>query len=296
MLCGRIASSLTRIRPSVGLEQLDRQDAGDVELAGDRQRDLLRLRGQRPRRGRARARSTSQQIPSVCTDWPRPGRPRPARSASAPPARTARAGSRPSPRRAPATPRRGGREGRLALGGASATTQTPLPSYPPRVVLSTAGKPERRRDRRPREVDQRRCRGQGTPERGQPLPHHALVLRVHQRVRSGTDTRRPSAASARRCAVGTCSWSKVTTVQPVGDAPAARRGRGSRRPRGRGPPGRRRRPRPRPAAAAAAPARRPACAIIRASWPPPITASTGALEVVGAWSDTPVRLVAATGS
>ena len=63
------------------------------------------------------------------------------------------------------------------------TNQTPLPSYPPRVVFRTQGQPPKSGE--VRDVghgrDQRVARA-GHPELGQPGAHHALVLRVHQRV------------------------------------------------------------------------------------------------------------------
>ena len=162
----------------------------------------VRAPGRRPR-GRCRR--------AGC--WPRPGTPPPGRSGCAPPAPRARAGSRPAPRPAAGTPvRRGGRERAPRTRRPSATNQTPLPSYPPRVVLRTHGKPNastsstvghdgvaRARARRARPA------GPASP----PCPGRAPA----PRARAGSRRRRP--ASACRCSVGTCSWSKVTTCAPV---------------------------------------------------------------------------------
>ena len=166
--------------PVAGLEQLDREDPDDVELLGDRERDLLGARGQPRRRGRApgpRPRGRCRR--AGC--WRRRGTPRPDHSATAPPARPARDGSRRAPRRAP------GRRSRAAVANASSasvgsrTIQTPRPSYPPRVTLSTHGSPNASTSAA---VVTTACRGHGSPSAREPRPHHGLVLGVDQRLRA----------------------------------------------------------------------------------------------------------------
>ena len=98
--------------------------------------------------------------------------------------------------------------------GSSSTTQTPLPSYPPRAVLRTTGKP-------PTDVRERRdlsgsvattaCRGAGTPSSSSRARITALSWACTRAAGPGR-VATPSAASASRCPVGTCSWSNVTTA------------------------------------------------------------------------------------
>ena len=135
--------------------------------------------------------------------------------------------------------RRGGLERRRRTRSAASTNQTPLPSYPPRRGLEDAREAERGRPRRAR----RRPRCAGTGRRARPAPSRITPLSWACTSASGPGrTAMPSASSACRWSVGTCSWSKVTTAQPVGDR--AQRGEvgvvADRR--GRGSPGRRETP------------------------------------------------------
>ena len=147
----------------------------------------------------------------------RRGTPPPGRSGCARPARTARGGSRPAPRRGSRPRPARAVANASAQPSASSTNQTPLPSYPPRVVLRTHGKPERPRP--PRRRRRRRCAG--TARRARPAAARITALSCACTSASGPgprrDARRP--ASACRCSVGTCSWSKVTTCAPLGDLP-----------------------------------------------------------------------------
>ena len=229
VLCGRIASSLTSTRPSRGLEQLDREHAGDVRARRRRCSAICcacagQVRVEVGRRGdhlvadRRRAGSTR-----------RPGTPRPGRSATAPTsAASSRRKSTSSSASSP-TPVAAAAANASSQSSAEPTNHTPLPSYPPRVVLSTHGKPERR-DVGSAASATSACRGQGTPSAVEPLPHHAPCpgRAPAPRARAGRRRRRPRARAGARS--GTCSWSKVTTAQPSVTVAQRRRGRGSRRP------------------------------------------------------------------
>ena len=87
-----------------------------------------------------------------------------------------------------------------------------------------AGRRPRRRSRpRPRRGRHRPPGRHGHAERGQPLPHGPLVLGEPQRVRAAAAPRRPR-PPARGCArAGTCSWSNVTTSQPLANRRSASR-------------------------------------------------------------------------
>ena len=63
------------------------------------------------------------------------------------------------------------------------TNQTPLPSYPPRVVFRTHGSPNASTSAT--EVTSA-LRGQGMPSSASRCAHHALVLGVHERLRPRT--------------------------------------------------------------------------------------------------------------
>ncbi len=90
------------------------------------------------------------------------------------------------------------------------TNQTPLPSYPPRVVLRTHGSPKASTSA----ADPTRAlRGQGTPSSASRVRITPLSWAWTSASGPGR-TAIPSAANACRCSVGTCSWSKVTTSQP----------------------------------------------------------------------------------
>ena len=205
VLCGRIASSLTSTRPSRGLEQLDREHAGDAELARDRHRDLLGLDGERRVEvGRGGDHLVADAVALGRGD-DRPRRP-PVPTASGPPARTARAGSRPAPRPGSSLPE----SKAAAQSSGPSTNQTPLPSYPPRVVFRTQGSPNASTPPRPRRPA--RCAGRARRARraaaaSRPCPGRA-------RAPPARAVRRASASSACRWSVGTCSWSKVTTSHP----------------------------------------------------------------------------------
>ena len=226
--------------------------------------------GQRRGRGRARARPPRGRCRRAGSRRRR-GTPPPGRSASAPPARTARGGSRPAPRRAAATPDAAAAANGSAQSSAERTNQTPLPSYPPRVVFSTHGKPNASTSATDATTA---LRGHGHAELGQPRAHHALVLGVHQRLRPGAhgdavglervqvlgrhvlvvegDHRAAVGDLAQRVEVA-CSrrraWSGITWAAETPSASASSRSG-------------------MPSAAAGS-------AIIRASWPPPMTARVG---------------------
>ena len=197
--------------PAVGgLEQLDREDAGDVELAGDLQRDLLRLSGE----GRVEVGRRSDDLAADAVDagWTaRPGTPRPARSASAPTSAASSRRKSTSSSASSRTPALAAAASGSAHVGGRRTTQTPLPSYPPRVVFSDAREAEGLDlgDRRRR----RRCAGTGTPSSSSRARITALSCACTSASGPGR-TATPSPARACRCSVGTCSWSKVTTAQP----------------------------------------------------------------------------------
>ncbi len=117
-----------------------------------------------------------------------PATPRPGRTASGRPARTAHGGSRPAPRpgsvrrspRRPRTPRRSPPRCRR--------TSTPLPSYPPAGGLQHARQPEGQHLGHLRHDG---VAGAGHPEGAEPLAHDRLVLGVHQRIGPGPDRQRP---------------------------------------------------------------------------------------------------------
>ena len=69
-------------------------------------------------------------------------------------------------------------------------------------------------------LDAPRCRGQRDAELGRAVARITrLVLRVHERLGSGSARRRPRPRARAGAAVGTCSWSKVTTAQPSATEP-----------------------------------------------------------------------------
>ncbi len=101
-----------------------------------------------------------------------------------------------------------------AASATSPTTQTPLPSYPPRVAFTTTGQPTSAPNRSRSAADSTGAqRGTGAPS----AVSRSRMTRLSWACTSASgpgSTFTPSAASARRCSVGTCSWSNVTTSQP----------------------------------------------------------------------------------
>ena len=168
--------------PAVGgLEQLDGEDAGDVELAGDPQRDLLRLPASAGSRSGAGA-TTSWQMPSRWVDattgyaaaWPlgRPGHQRGQLAAEVDPllGQQLDAGRR-RPRRRRSSQSSGRADEPDAL-----------------AVVPAAGGLEHAREAERLDVGDRGDHGVARArhaELGEPGPHHGLVLGVHQRLRAG---------------------------------------------------------------------------------------------------------------
>ena len=184
VLCGRIASSLTRIRPSRVSKSSTARTPVTSSSPAIGQRDLAApasaSAGVEVGRGGDHLVADAVELGGLR----RRGTPPPGRSASGPPAPTARGGSRPAPRRGsrtaralPPRPRTPARSPRP-----TATTQTPLPSYPPRVVLRTHGKPNASTSAGVGDDSVARARD---AEPGEPRAHHRLVLRVHEGLRAG---------------------------------------------------------------------------------------------------------------
>ena len=92
----------------------------------------------------------------------------------------------------------------------SRTVHTPRPSYPPRVTLSTHGSPNASTSATDVTTA---CRGHGTPSAVSRSRITALSWACTSASGPGR-TATPASASACRCSVGTCSWSKVTTWAP----------------------------------------------------------------------------------
>ena len=163
-----------------------------------------------PRPGRGREHLGADAVP--LHGLAPPATPRPARTASAPPARTS---SRTMATRSSASsgavlleeggqPRRGRRRRRR-------------PCRRSRRAASSAPPASRRRRRTRSTACDRGHLGPGRlrlPRLGQrPAQDAACPARARARP-AGARSGGPSASSARRCSVGTCSWSKVTTVAP----------------------------------------------------------------------------------
>jgi hypothetical protein len=98
-------------------------------------------------------------------------------------------------------------------GSSGPTTQTPLPSYPPRTALTTTGQP----CAAAKALTSVPHRGTGIPS----SPSRSRMARLSWAYRSAAApgaTATPSAVSASMCPGGTCSWSNVTTSQPLAKA------------------------------------------------------------------------------
>ncbi len=160
----------------------------------------------------------------------------------------------------------------------SVTTQTPLPSYPPRVVFSTTGKPptEAAKETAAAASGTTAVPWAGHVEPVETRPHHGLVLRVHEGV--GARTAGVSLGGEGVQVVGR----DVLVVEGHHGAALGDLAQGGEvavvadervaHDLGRGHPG--------PSASSRSGTPRPtaAWAIMRASWPPPMTASTGVAE------------------
>ena len=202
-LCGRMASSLTRMRPSRRLEELDREMADDAEL-------LRRSAGPAPGPGRA---SSSSQVRararSPCRRRRRPaatrrrGRRRPGRAGSGRRSPPARGRSRPSPRR--------GRGRRPGTGPRRSACGTHEPD-----ALAVVAAAHRLEDdgeaAAPPSANAATSAGSATMRwRGQGTPISSSFARITPLSWACTSasgpgrTGMPSASRARRCSVGTCS-------------------------------------------------------------------------------------------
>ncbi len=183
VLCGRIASSLTRIRPSVVSNISTARIPVTSSSPAIRSATCCASVASAGSRSGAGA-TTSWQIPSrwvEATTGYAAACPLGDRATSADSSRrksTSSSASSPTPRSDAAV-------SGSAQSPAERTNHTPLPSYPPRVIFRTQGSPNssivlhRGHDRVPR------ARG---AELGQPRAHDSLVLRVHERA--GTRTAR----------------------------------------------------------------------------------------------------------
>ena len=183
VLCGRIASSLTRMRPSVVSKSSTARMPGDVERTGHPQRDLLRLRRPGPAPGRGRGDDLEADAVELGGGHDRVGR----RLAAG------RAGDEGGELAAEVDellgehlhPRGGGRLERGVGLGELADDPHPL------AVVAAAGGLEDARQPEGLDVRDRRrpgaWRGHGMPELVEPGPHDALVLGVHQGAGTGPD-------------------------------------------------------------------------------------------------------------
>ena len=263
--------------PVGGLEQLDGQHPGHVELAGQAQRDPCASAGQVGVEVGGRRDDLVADAVALGRRDDRVGGGLAARRARRP-APTARGGSRPAPRRAAATP------------DAAAPRRTPrriagevVDEPHALAVVAPARRLEHARHAEGLDLGGRGDHGvararaprarSGAPA-SRPCPGRARA----RRARAARRRRRPPAR--RRCSVGTCSWSKVTTAAPSVTARRASRSVWS----------------PTswsgitwaadtPGASASSRSGMPSAAagsaIIRASWPPPMTATTGASSGTG---------------
>ena len=273
-LCGRIASSLTTKPGLAGqLEQLDGEHAGDVEGTRDPQRRLGGPRGQRrvevrggrqhlgadavglhglhhrPRRRLARRAAGEQHGELAAEGHPlleeQPG------AGGRPPARASRRAPRPPRPRGPPCRR-----------------SRPAGSWRP-----PASRPRRRRPRRRATVSARAQRGHGIPRAVSRSRIASLSCAKRSASGCGCSTA-PSATSSARTSGGTCSWSKVTTSH----AAANRRTASASVCAPTGEDGTTRAALASSASASTLrvmPSSAAGPAHIRASWPPPMTPTTG---------------------
>ena len=189
-----------------GLEQLDRQHAGDA-----RARRRRAWRSAAPATARSGSRSgagaiTSWQMPSRCVEATT------GQAATCPDGERATSAdsSRRKSTRSSARMLGAGLEGGRAVVG-SVDEPDPLAVVPAAGGLQDAREAEAPRRRRRRR--RARCAGRARPappagRASPPCPGRAPARRDQAALRA-------SASSACRCSVGTCSWSKVTTSQPA---------------------------------------------------------------------------------
>ena len=254
-LCGRIASSLTS-RPPVARSGTAPPRAARPRrvAAAIRMRQLLGGGGELVVEARRR-RDTPRRRCRRAARSPPPARPPPARTASGPPARPARGPSRRAPRPAAGRAARAGRRPRRR----PSTTKTPRAVVAPARCLQHDRPAVRGGERR--DGGDRAHLGPGglrLPRRGQ-RPGASPACPGRARARPGPGrTGTPSSSRVRRCSVGTCSWSKVSTVAPSATRRSAARSPWSPSCDVGGRPARRIRPARRRARAATG----------RARWPP----------------------------
>ena len=144
-----------------GLEQLDREQPDDAELGRRCEGELLGLDGQLVGRGRAPGRAPRRRCRPAARS-PRPGTPRPARTASGPPARPARGANGTRSSAISVDARRGsvGDQPR-GLGGDPTTPHAPA-VVAAAVAFSTTGQPTSA----PNALDGRRASSTGAPRAG----------------------------------------------------------------------------------------------------------------------------------
>ena len=161
-----------------------------------------------------------------------------------------------------------------AVTGGARRAAPPCRRTRPRGVLRTTGQPTcAPNPATSASVRTSAQRGHGTPSSVSRRRMTSLSWACSRASGPGRTTT-PSAWSSRRCSVGTCSWSKVSTSQPAAKARSASRSSSSptsvpgttSAALSSGSRASTRRVTPRPIAGAA---------IIRASWPPPTTPTTG---------------------
>ena len=217
VLCGRIASSLTRIRPS----RVSNSSTASTPVTSSSPGDAsARPAGPaRQRRVQVGRRGDDLVADAVQLDATRRrGTPRPGRSGLR--ATSAESSRRKSTRSSASsgTPVRAG--GSNALRAVVGRRDEPDPLA---VVPAARGLEDARAGRTPRRPRRRRrrprCAGTGAPSSASRARITALSWAWTSASGPGPDGDARPLPSACRCSVGTCSWSKVTTCAPAGDLP-----------------------------------------------------------------------------